>query len=109
MNQAYKEALAIVVRQALIGIGTALGISGTLTPYLGELTNHIVAGLLVAVGTGYAQVVQWYKRRKLMQALQEANMTEAEAARMVRSTLIATPPVTTSPHEVPNSAPRGNL
>lgn len=101
MNQAYKEALAIVVRQSLVAAGTALGISGLLTPYLGDLTNTLVAALIVLVAGGWAQIVQRFKRSKLMQALGEAKMTETRIETMVKSTMIPTPPVTTPKTEVP--------
>lgn len=109
MNQAIKEALAILIRQGLIAVGTALGISGALTPVLGELTNYIVATLMVLVGAGYAQLVQLYKRGKLMQALEGAGMTEQQVAKMVRSSMIPTPKVTTPVDEVPSTAPREPL
>lgn len=101
MNQAYKEALAIIVRQLLVAAGTSLGVSGLLTPYLGELTNHIVAALIVTGAAGWSQIVQRFKRRKLMQALNEAEISEHTVEARVKSTMIPTPPVTTPKDEVP--------
>ncbi len=108
MNQAYKEALAIIVRQMLIALGTTLGVSGYLTPYLGEATNAIVVAILVAGAAGWSQLSQLFKRQKLVQALQTAGTTEANVDHMVRSTMIPTPSVTTPITEVPSTvAPPG--
>jgi len=101
MNQAVKEALAIVVRQLLIVAGASLGVSGLLTPYLGELTNTSVAALMVILPAGWSQLAQLVKRQKLMQALGEAEITEEKCEHMVKSTMITTPSVTTPKDEVP--------
>lgn len=101
MNQAYKEALAIIVRQVLITAGTAVGVSGYLTPYLGELTNTVVAGLLVAGTVGWSQMVQLFKRQKLVQSLQVANISENTVEVMVANKSVTTPSVLVSKHEVP--------
>jgi hypothetical protein len=102
MNQAVKEALAILVRQALIGLGASLGVSGVLTPFLGELTNYVVAALLVLGAAGWSQIVQLFKRRKLVQALEHANLTEKTVEGMVKSKDIITPSVLSPTNEVPS-------
>lgn len=102
MNQAVKEALAIIVRQMLIAAGTALGMTDTLDPYLGPLTTQIVAILIVAGAGAWAQIVQRFKRLKLMQSLAYPGTTsEAKIESMVRDTGIHTPPISTSKHSVP--------
>ena len=105
MNQAYKEALAIVVRQLLITLGTAIGVGDLLTPYLGDITNYVVGGILVLVAALWSQFSQRFKRSKLMQALQAADATEQRIEGMVKSTMIPTPPVTTPTNEVPATLP----
>lgn len=101
MNPAYKEALAIVVRQLLISAGTAIGLTGVLTPFLGELTNTIVAALVVLIGAGWAQLVQRLKRLKLLQSLGIAGISEGQVEALVKSATVSTPAITTPKHEVP--------
>lgn len=103
MNQAYKEALAIIVRQLVIAAGSALGVSGALTPYLGEITNYLVGAILVAVAAGWSQIAQHFKRRKLVQALGEAVLTEKQVEAMVKSPTTDTPSVMTPTHQIPKS------
>lgn len=107
MNQATMEALAILVRQFVMAGGTALGISGALTPYVGPLTNLIIALLLVGGSALWSQFAQRFKRSKLMQALEEANTSEAKIETMVRSAAIPTPSVMTAKDVIPFSLPRG--
>lgn len=108
MNQATKEALAILARQLLITAGTALGISGVLTPYIGVLTNLMVSAFIILGAAAWSQMAQLFKRGKLMQALQEAGMTEVRMENMVRSALIPTPSVMTPKTVVPSTAPPPN-
>lgn len=107
MNQATQEALAILVRQAIIAGGTALGINGYLTPFLGELTNLVLSVLIVLGGVLWSQLAQLFKRGKLMQALEQANTTEKMIDSMVRSAAIPTPSVMTPTNRVPLALPRG--
>ena len=105
MNQALKEALGIIVRQALLSLGTALGLQTIIAPdstVLNTLVQQIVAAIMVAAPVIYAQFAQHFKRQKLMQALiTSARVSEATIERMVKDELVPTPSVTTDKHQVP--------
>lgn len=103
MNQALKEALAILVRSGLLMLATALGVSGVLEPYLGAIAAQLVP-VLMALGTlGWQQLVQLFKRKKLMTALAlSIPVSEEHVEIMVKDPGTATPSVATPKSQVPS-------
>lgn len=102
MNQALKEALAVLVRALLLMIATWLKVDKVLEPYIGELTAQVVFLLLAGGTLAYQQLVQRFKRRKLMQALAlSVPVSEAKIEEMVKDPTIETPAITTPKTRIP--------
>lgn len=103
MNQALKESLGIVVRAALLMLATWLKVDNVLEPYAGEIVAQLVP-LLMAGGTlAYQQLVNYFKRQKLMTALSlSIPVSEAKVEAMVKDPDTVTPSVATPKSVVPS-------
>lgn len=97
--------LAMLVRQALLTLIGAMGLTPLIQPYLdANMTQFTQFSLAVAGGLGIVGYAIWrkvFEQKKLVQALAEAGTSEKAIEQMVKSPTVATPSVLSVKTQVP--------
>lgn len=101
MNPFLVNVISTLIRQLLIFVAGAIGLTPLLNEYMSDVEKFSASAAIVVLTVGYALYRKYKDRQKLVTALAAASMTEAEAKARVKDPEIYTPSVTTPKDQVP--------